>query len=59
MHHLTGMNEEKDDDRETVPQAKRTGRDDSKPRSQPGEFADDMATNRFTPPPEPGEDKSD
>lgn len=52
--------ETNDDNRdETVPQAKRTGRDSSEPRNQPAEFADDMATNRFTPPPEPGEDKGE
>ena len=52
------MPHEQDDERgETVPQAKRTGREDAEPRNQPGEFADDMATNRFTPPPEPGEEK--
>lgn len=49
--------ETKDDRTETEPQAKRTGRDSAEPRSQPGEFADDMASNRFTPPPDPGEDE--
>lgn len=44
---------------ETVPQAKRTGRDSANPRNQPAEFADDMATNRFTPPPDPGEEKGE
>jgi hypothetical protein len=45
------------DRNETPPQAKRTGRDSAEPRNQPGEFADDMATNRFEPPPDPGEGK--
>lgn len=44
---------------ETTPLARRSGRDDSEPRNQPGEFADDMATNRFNPPPDPGEEKGD
>ena len=46
-----------DDHTETTPQAKRTGRDSAEPRSQPGEFADDLVTNRFEPPPDPGEDE--
>ena len=47
---------ERDDDRDretTAPEAKRDGRDSANPRSQPGEFADDMRVNRFTPPPDP------
>ena len=40
-------------------QAKRTGRESTNPRNQPAEFADDMRTNRFTPPPEPGEKERD
>ena len=39
------------------PQAKRTGRESADPRSQPGEFADDMRTNRFEDVPEPGVDE--
>jgi hypothetical protein len=35
------------------PQAKRTGREAPDPKSEPGEFADDMRVNRFTPPPDP------
>lgn len=46
------------DEDQTVPLAKRTGREDPDTRDQPGEFADDMATNRFTPPPDPGEDEA-
>lgn len=38
---------------ETIPQAKRTGRQNPDPHSQPGEFADEMRVNRTTPPPEP------
>jgi hypothetical protein len=34
-------------------EAKRTGRDGANPESQPGEFADDVAVNRFTSPPPP------
>jgi hypothetical protein len=34
-------------------EAKRTGREGADPESQPGEFADDMRFNRFTPPPPP------
>lgn len=34
-------------------EAKRTGRDGNDPESQPGEFADDVNVNRFTPPPPP------
>lgn len=45
--------EENDKRDETPPQAKRTGREDSEPRNQPAEFADDLVTNRFTPPPDP------
>jgi hypothetical protein len=49
---------------DTVPLAKRTGREDARPRNQPAEFADDMATNRFPENPPPaaergeGEDES-
>jgi hypothetical protein len=32
---------------EIEPLAKHTGRDSANPRNQPGEFADDLATNRF------------
>ena len=39
---------------EAEPHAKRTGRESADARNQPAEFADDMLTNRFTPPPEPG-----
>ena len=46
-------------DDETIPMAKRSGRENNEPRNQPGEFADDMATNRFTPPPEPAEEEGD
>lgn len=42
-------------DEETIPKAKRTGREGVDPESLPGEYADDMRVNRFTPPPEPGE----
>lgn len=51
------MAEEKEERGETPPQAKRTGREHPEPRNQPAEFADDMVTNRFTPPPEPPEKK--
>jgi hypothetical protein len=54
------MAEDKDDLEEVAPpQAKRTGRDSAEPRSQPGEFADDMVTNRFGPPPDVGEEEGD
>jgi hypothetical protein len=50
------MPHENDNDRgESAPQAKRTGREDPEPRSQPGEFADDMSTNRFPESPASGE----
>jgi hypothetical protein len=39
------------------PQAKRTGRDSADARNQPAEFADDLRTNRFTPPPDVDEEK--
>jgi hypothetical protein len=42
-------------DEETFPAAKRDGREGVDPHTEPGEFADDMRTNRFTPPPEPKE----
>lgn len=51
---------EKDDrpDRgETIPQAKRRGRQGPEPEAQPGEFADEMLSNRFTPPPDPPVDR--
>lgn len=38
------------------PQAKRTGREGPDPESLPGEYSEDMIVNRFTPPPEPGEE---
>lgn len=44
-------------DEQPPPQAKRTGRENPDARDQPGEFADDLLTNRFTPPPEPEERK--
>jgi hypothetical protein len=49
------MDDKKDplDRGETIPQAKRTGRDGVDPESQPAEFADEMRVNRFTPPPDP------
>ena len=51
------MADEKDDraeeQDETIPMAKRTGRQNPDPHSQPGEFADEMRVNRFTPPPDP------
>jgi hypothetical protein len=37
----------------TIPEAKRTGREAPEPRSMPAEFADDLRTNRSTPPPDP------
>ncbi|HUP47826.1 MAG TPA: hypothetical protein VNA04_03450 [Thermoanaerobaculia bacterium] len=40
---------------DTIPEAKRTGRERPDPHSQPGEFADEMRVNRFTPPPAPSE----
>lgn len=43
------------DREETRPMAKRSGRDGLSPESQPAEFADDLRTNRFEPPPEPEE----
>jgi hypothetical protein len=49
------MPDEKDDEKgDTIPQAKRTGRDAPDPAP---EFTDEMRTNRFTEPPEPGEKK--
>lgn len=53
-----------DDDREkrpdeaSEPGAKRTGREGVDPESLPGEFADDMAVNRFEPPPDPPKSKN-
>lgn len=41
----------------TPPQAKRTGREDPEPREQPGEFLDEMRSNRFGDVPEPGDGK--
>ena len=38
---------------QTIPEAKRRGRDGVDPESQPGEFSDEMRVNRFTPPPDP------
>ena len=49
-------NDREEKKEETIPRAKRTGRDSSQPREQPGEFADEMRVNRFTPPPEPKEE---
>lgn len=46
---------DQDDLDQNPPQAKRTGRDSADARNQPAEFADDMVTNRFEPPPAPGE----
>jgi hypothetical protein len=49
-----------DDDRkdgETLPKAKRTGREGVDPESMPAEYVDDMRVNRSTPPPEPDEEK--
>ena len=40
-------------DEVTLPQAKRRDREGIDPKSQPGEFADDLRVNRFTPPPDP------
>lgn len=51
-----------DDDKnfeEVPPQAKRTGRENPDARNQPGEFADDMSTNRFGETPGPGEEEGD
>jgi hypothetical protein len=45
------MNRDNRDD--TIPEAKRSEREGVDPKSQPGEFADDMRVNRFTPPPDP------
>jgi hypothetical protein len=45
------MNDDRDE--VTTPEAKRSGREGVDPASQPGEFSDDMLTNRFTPPPDP------
>lgn len=42
---------------ESLPRGKRSGRDGLSPESQPAEFADDLRTNRFEPPPEPHEEK--
>jgi hypothetical protein len=39
----------------TSAEAKRTGRERADPAEQPGEFLDDMHSNRFTPPPDPTE----
>jgi hypothetical protein len=47
--------DQRDRDDETLPLAKRDGRDSSRPREQPGEFTDEMRVNRFTPPPDPKE----
>ena len=45
----------RDDEDTSIPMGKRSGRDGVRPESQPGEFADDMRTNRFEPPPPPKE----
>jgi len=43
------MGQKKDEDLDqSAPQAKRTGRESDQPREQPGEFVDEMHTNRFT-----------
>jgi hypothetical protein len=50
------MPDKHDDDLDqTAPQAKRTGREDPNPREQPGEFVDEMRSNRFGDVPEPPE----
>ena len=38
---------------ETIPLAKRSGREASEPQSLPGEFADDLRSNRSTESPDP------
>ena len=55
------MDQKKDErDRdEKIPQAKRSGREAAEPTSQPGEFADDLHSNRSTEPPEPPLKKRD
>jgi hypothetical protein len=40
-------------DGETAPLSDRRDRNAVDPKSQPGEFVDEMRTNRFTPPPDP------
>ena len=52
-------NDQRDDRGVTIPEAKRTGRERPEPASEPGEFLDEMRSNRFTPPPDPGEDEAD
>ena len=44
---------EREKDELTVPEAKRRDREGVDPRTEPGEFADDVRVNRFTPPPDP------
>jgi hypothetical protein len=43
----------------TAPEAKRRDREGVDPKSEPGEFADDMRVNRFTPPPPPPSDEQE
>jgi hypothetical protein len=50
------MDEKRDRNEETTPQAKRTGRDGLSPEEQPAEFNDDLRFNRFERPPDPGEE---
>lgn len=45
------------DDAITIPEAKRSERERPDPENEPGEFADDMRVNRFTPPPDPPSDE--
>jgi hypothetical protein len=47
------------DEETTIPEAKRTGREDEKARNLPAEFADDLRFNRFTPPPDPPTESDD
>ena len=50
------MADQNDDHLEqNAPRAKRTGREDPNPREQPGEFVDEMRSNRFGDVPPPGE----
>ena len=43
----------------TEPQAKRTGRENPDAREQPGEFVDEMRSNRFGDVPAPDEESGD
>ncbi|HEX6177657.1 MAG TPA: hypothetical protein VF057_04820 [Thermoanaerobaculia bacterium] len=49
---MDDKNDPRDRD-ETIPLAKRTGREAVEPKSLPGEFADDLKSNRSTEPPDP------